>query len=454
MNIFVSHTHVDRPIVDALRGLLKELFDERVELRYSSSSTRGEGVGPGDAWLSWIQGQVRDSDLTFVLLTAESVRKPWLLWETGAVTGVSLANASPGAEDMERRFAVVPILVGIQIEQIPSPLRSLHAVYGDSEAIKPLVEMINERLGFVVPARFMPDVFPPKVASYLEKLKEVLSERPLPLSEPAVAEWLDRLDDLRAQKRSAEVGHYHRAILRAFTSETNRDALLDLRLHRRLGEMYMDGNQPERAVDELRKAFTLSNDKDLFILHKLGLAYLQAQRLDDASQIIADIERLDPQAGTTNPEIAGLLGRFYRDRWKRNGFQDDLVRARDAYAAALEASERVGQRSYYMADNVGQLCLLLGETQQALAAFEKSREFIDKGHEQSLWAYASLASACFAVNDQQRGFAAIERLRAMEPDSWVLESITGGLERIRDGLAIEATTYERWRSRLHGQVHH
>lgn len=457
MKIFVSHTHADVQIVNALRDFLKEFFGERVKLRYSSSPTHEEGVSPGEDWLSWIQQQVRESELTLVLLTAESVGKPWVLWETGAVTGVSLASSSLGAEGVKRKSLVVPIVAGIQIEQIPSPLRSLNAVYGDSEGIKSLIEMINEKLRFVVPRQLMPDVFSLKVAIYLERLKEVLSERPLPLNEPAVVEWLDRLDELRAKKRSAEVVHYHRAIQRAFTSETNRDALLDLRLHRRLGEMFMEGNQPARAIKELKKASTLSNGKDLFILHKLGLAYLQAQRLDDASEIIGDIEQLDPQAGTTNPEIAGLRGRFYRERWEQDGVQDDLVRARDAYAAALEAGERVGQRSYYMADNVGQLCLLLGEKEPALAAFKKSREFIEKGQEQSLWAFASLASACFAINDQndqEQGFAAIDRLRAMGPEPRELESIAGGLERIREGLAIEDTTYELWRSRLYGQVHH
>jgi hypothetical protein len=50
------------------------------------------GIAAGSGWLDWIHDQVRGSKFTAVLLTPNSVDKPWLMWEAGTVSGVSLAT--------------------------------------------------------------------------------------------------------------------------------------------------------------------------------------------------------------------------------------------------------------------------------------------------------------------------------------------------------------------------
>lgn len=450
--VFVSHTHTDMKLVDALRDLLYGVFEDDVQLKYSSSSRPGEGIQPGEPWLQWIQRQVHESDLTIVMLTAESVNKPWVLWETGAVTGASLTpSIGPQSEPTESKM-VVPIMMGIQAEQIPSPLQSLKAIYGEAQGIKPLVDQINGRRRFVKD-RLLELAFNAAIVGYAAKIEEALRGRPLPLGEPEINEWLARLDDLQRQGRSAEVEHYHRAMLLAFTSEANREgASLDIRLHRRLGDMYLSGKRPQLAIEQFRKASSLAHGKDLFLLHKLGLALVQAKRLEEAQQIVQQIGQLDPEAERNNPEIGGLVGRLYRERWENHGARGDLERARDAYRAALEVGERSGQRSYYMADNVGQLSLLLDDTAAARKAFETAREFVRSSGETSVWAVATLAAACLALGDEDEGFRAIESLRALKPQPRDLDSISKGFGRIREGLKIPSETFEGWQARLLGET--
>ena len=61
--IFISHTHNDQPIADALAKLVAEIFGERVLVNYSSKKEREGGITPGENWFRWIVDQVRDADV-------------------------------------------------------------------------------------------------------------------------------------------------------------------------------------------------------------------------------------------------------------------------------------------------------------------------------------------------------------------------------------------------------
>src|ERR1035441_5184109 len=89
-SIFISHTAADKEIVDAFSGAVQKLLGDKVELTYSTSPDHGPRQG--EQWLPWIHQQVRDSVFTIVLITPSSMRKPWILWEAGAVAGTSIAS--------------------------------------------------------------------------------------------------------------------------------------------------------------------------------------------------------------------------------------------------------------------------------------------------------------------------------------------------------------------------
>ena len=68
--IFISHSHGDQPIADALAGLVNDLFGNKVTVHYSSKKERDGSIPPGEDWFRWIVEQVRQTDIAFVLLTS------------------------------------------------------------------------------------------------------------------------------------------------------------------------------------------------------------------------------------------------------------------------------------------------------------------------------------------------------------------------------------------------
>ncbi len=61
----MSHSANDKPLVDALQSLLRDVFAEPLEIASSSASVADGGVGAGEDWLDWIDQQVRRSDMTY-----------------------------------------------------------------------------------------------------------------------------------------------------------------------------------------------------------------------------------------------------------------------------------------------------------------------------------------------------------------------------------------------------
>jgi tetratricopeptide (TPR) repeat protein len=436
-NVFISHAHDDKALADAVSGLVRRVFDEHAAVGYSSDHSSGGGIQAGSQWLAWILQQVRRSDVTIVMLTPASISKPWLMWESGAVSGVSLA--------LKEGTPIIPLLFRLDRDQIPSPLADRQAEHGESrEGIERVLKALQATIG-EPPAAYMPLLLREHVPPYLEQVKLAVQDRPLPLTEAAVQEWCERLDALRAARRSREVGHLHRALLLAFTPAGSEPPPLDVRLHRRLGEMYLEARQGTEAIEQFELALRLA-PKDLFLLHKLALARLEAVDVNGALEVFASIEKLDPQAADWNAEIAGLKGRTYRERWQSTGDVEDLRTARDAYSQAMENDPE----SYYLADNAGQLSLLLGERERAIEAFGKAEQAIARSGERSVWSLATTATAEIVLGEEARALAVLGDIQALGPTQRELHSIENGLHRLRDSLDVPDEVFGRWVGALRG----
>lgn len=176
-SLFLSHSHGDHELAAALKQLIESCFPGHIEVKASSSAPAEGGISAGSAWLDWIKDQVRGSRFTAVLLTPNSVDKPWLMWEAGAVSGVSLAT--------DRLSTVIPVVYRLSMEQIPSPLRSQQAARGeDVDSIKSVLQTLNRTFMLPeTPFRRAMDVYIPE---YLENVAKALAETPPPLTESAV----------------------------------------------------------------------------------------------------------------------------------------------------------------------------------------------------------------------------------------------------------------------------
>lgn len=437
MKVFISHTHVDKGLADALRDFIKKMFGDSVTIAYSSDQSAGGGINIGESWLTWIMQQVKEAKRTFVLLTPRSTTKPWVLWETGAVTGAAIASGS--------QESVAPIIFRVDMDQIPSPMTHQQGVNGeDRDGVQRLLQSINIDLG----NRYPEDAFKALVSNFMDRyLKSVhlcLADQPLLLNEASISEWISRIDDLKTEKRYGEVKHIHRALTIAYgDSSAIGEVLLDQRIHRRLGEMYLAAKEPTLAATQFEFALK-TGSRDIFLLHKLALAETEARNLGRANEVLAEIAKIDPDASVRSAEVAGTRGRVYRELWKQNNSVDDLRKARDAYWIQMEENPS----SYYMADNVGQLSLQLGESNKAHEAFQRSAEIIKNSNENTVWSNASLATAAIAKDDENTAIAALTTLMELKPSPREVDSVLGGLERMHAALKLPAERLDKWKQAL------
>ncbi|WP_174712680.1 TIR domain-containing protein [Nostoc sp. TCL240-02] len=192
--VFISHTHSDRPLADALRNFLEETFTEHIRVYYSSAKDVKAGIQPGAEWLQWIHQNLRECNLCLVLLSQRSLLKPWLIWESGAVLGMNLTTSSS--------IRIVPILFGINANQIPSPLKAcrLQVMNGScEEELNKLYTIIFDDIKNNVSSSYLNEVVvkkPQASQTYLSRIEAHLSSENPKLSISELIRFLEPLPDL------------------------------------------------------------------------------------------------------------------------------------------------------------------------------------------------------------------------------------------------------------------
>jgi tetratricopeptide (TPR) repeat protein len=422
--IFVSHTHADKPIADAFRDAVEELFGNYVTVSYSSEPEHGPKHG--EKWLQWIDEQVRSSDFTLVLLTPSSLQKPWILWEAGAVAGTAVAA---GKEDARK---VRPIVFRIPPEQVPDPFRDIQLVRGDDYGN--MESVFIEWMGTTLPPSISAKAGVKLKASlekYLRTVEHALDNAPLVVTEAVVQEWNLRLDELKSQNRMSEVRNLHDWLNIAFGRERE-DRPIDVRLHRRLGELYLNAEDYDQAGEQFELA-RLASPRDILILRELGRAYLGKKRFDKTKEVIAAIEKLDPSAFERNVECAALKGRWLR--------QSDPDAAREVYRKAFQRNPK----SYYAGDLLGQMEIQLGNIESARATYRQVLEIINALGERNLWVQSTAANAAIVAGaDSAIVRKKLEEIRDFRPSPENLRSMEDGLRRIQRALGTDESVCKEW----------
>jgi tetratricopeptide (TPR) repeat protein len=360
-----------------------------------------------------------------VLLTPASLQKPWILWEAGAVAGTAVAS---GNEDGRK---VRPLVFRVPAEQVPDPFRDVQTVRGDDyEDIEKILlewmEMLPGHVGAKA-GKNLGDV----LKKYIAAVTRALDNAPLIPTEGIVQEWCVRLDELKAQNRMSEVKTVHDWMSIAFGRDRE-DKPLDVRLHRRMGELYLNSRNYEKAAMQFELARQLS-PRDILILRELGRAYLGKESFDKTSEVMAQIEKLDPTAFERNVECAALKG-----RWLRN---TDPAAAREVYRKGFQHNPN----SYYIGDLLGQMELQLGLETAARNTYKQVLEIINGLAETNLWIQATAANAAIVAKaDASVIRQKLNEIRNFHPTPENLRSIEEGLRRIQKALGIEESVFNDW----------
>jgi tetratricopeptide (TPR) repeat protein len=225
----------------------------------------------------------------------------------------------------------------------------------------------------------------------------------------------------------------------------------DLRLHLRLAENYTIARQFKEAIEQYLLAAQLA-PLDVFVLHRLAQVYLDVSDADSARRTIDHILGLDQDALKWNAEIAGLEGRYWKDQGRKRQAENKPQQADESFRKALQAYQAAmdvdGFRvDFYMADNVGQLSLTLGDIDAAKKAYARARTAFESmtAETENVWSMASRANAALVLmEDEHDALGYRAQIRNFEPPHTQTFSICRGLQLVEKALKKSDSDYGRW----------
>lgn len=107
-HIFLSHGSLDVRVAIVLAETLSRISLRQIKVWYSSDPSPAGGLRPGQLWADEIKSQLLASEAILVVLTRNSMYRPWLYFESGYVS-------SQGCQ-------VIPLCFGISPPDVPLPL--------------------------------------------------------------------------------------------------------------------------------------------------------------------------------------------------------------------------------------------------------------------------------------------------------------------------------------------
>jgi len=413
--IFISLTHADTGIAEALRTAFGALFRDSVQVHFSTSKELDGGIRSGEDWFQWIVDRVQKCDFALILITPSSVNKPWILWEAGAVAGAALASGQGGMRKVR------PLVYQVPSDLIPSPIRDSKVQFrrGDrADEVKSLFkEILDDYKAELSTDRFLEIAqnLDAVMKTCLQRVQECLMNAPALVSSVVIEEWRLRLETVMNENRPSEVVALHDWMDVSFGRDrAERPQPLDLRIHTRLADLYLKAKNHRRAIEQLDLARQLA-PRDIFVLRSMGRAFLDSGDRENAKVVIDRITQLDPKAFVRNAECAALLGRWYRKA-------GDLQQAEDVYAAALNEDAN----SYYLANLVAEVRLEAAKP-NAADAFRRALKIIDGLDEKNVWTHSTAANAAFFLGDDMRAADHLRAAAVLRPDAGSIASVERGL---------------------------
>jgi hypothetical protein len=134
--LFVSHISSEMGLAQYLKQRLNRDFLGSLDIFVSSDQT---SIGAGTKWLDEVDKALKNADVQLILCSAESVQRPWVNFEAGAV--------------WLRGIPVIPVChSGLKPNDLPVPLSMLQGVEaGHPEGLERLYGAIARTLDLQVP---------------------------------------------------------------------------------------------------------------------------------------------------------------------------------------------------------------------------------------------------------------------------------------------------------------
>lgn len=120
--IFISHSHDEVEIALAWKELIRATSDDRIRVWLSSDIDPQGGIPAGAEWADTIYERIAGSTHVLAVFTPWSLGRHWIWWECGVARGV------------EKKRKLVPVVHGMEVEDLPDPIRHYQAYSGDDPA--------------------------------------------------------------------------------------------------------------------------------------------------------------------------------------------------------------------------------------------------------------------------------------------------------------------------------
>jgi len=131
--IFISHDHRDAELAEAFSNLLTDASGGFLKSFRSSDRKGTAGIEFGAEWYTEIMGKINDATDVVALLTANSVDRPWILYEAGVAKG-----------KLEK--PVFGLVVGVALDQATKgPFAQFQNCADDDDSLTKLVLQLIKR---------------------------------------------------------------------------------------------------------------------------------------------------------------------------------------------------------------------------------------------------------------------------------------------------------------------
>lgn len=322
--VFVSHDSRDADLAEAFANLLSDVSAGTLKSFRSSDKRGSSGIEFGAEWYATIMAQLDDATDVVALLTAQSIDRPWILYEAGVAKG-------------KLETTVFGIALGVPLEKVSTgPFGQFQNCDDDEDSLTKLVVQLLQRNPDAAPRE---EAVRSQVRVFRENVDKVLKTRgKAKTAEPPASEDQNTaklFEEVKAMVRELPGRVDERIALVSRTGSTRS------RLHPAMLEELMFGLAPPgrggRAINWL--IFLSFIREDIPWLYEPGMEFYRAIQSRNRGELEVAHENL--QQVIKFSQKSKMLYRFLRNEGEEVHFllrnlQEFVVRTFHEYVQSID----------------------------------------------------------------------------------------------------------------------